>query len=79
MPNPSTLLTTAEVATKLRVSQRTVSRWAESDLLATASIANGMRLFDPEVVSTKAAALAQEAEDRAAALRGVDPDEVRAS
>lgn len=66
-----TLLTTAEVAERIRKSQRTVARWADAGRLPIAALAGDVRLFRPADVETLAAELATEAEAHAAHLRGV--------
>ena len=53
MFDKQTLLTTADVAVKLNVSVKTVTRWAASGVLVPAQRLTGPRgafLFDPEAV-----------------------------
>lgn len=68
-PEPEQYLTSAEVATRCGISQRTVIRWADAGRLPIAGFgSNATRLFREGDVKVLAAEEAQKAAARAAAL-----------
>lgn len=69
MPTPASFLTTAEVAARCRISQKTVARWADEGKLRIAGLAGATRLFDPADVDALALSLAADAEQLAADLK----------
>ena len=60
MPARRTWLTSAEVATRLHVSPKTVSRWAKHGLLEHRRTLGGHRRYDPDRIDQLAHALTRD-------------------